>query len=250
VPEGTYFGGIDLMTLNESEGGGAERELGCFECGTLNCYRRAGEFPPFCPGEALNDGVLQGVVAEYGGDSVDGRVSRAAAEVEGLFYGKLTRVEETIEFARRIGARRVGLATCVGLIGETRLFGKMLKANGFEYRAVLCKAGSVDKTAVGIPEELKLKPGSFEGSCNPILQARMLNEWKSDINVVIGLCVGHDALFCRHSDAPAITLIVKDRVLGHNPAAALYTSGSYYKKVMERRGESTPASSSMSRSRE
>gem|GEM_PF-7004866 len=91
------------MTLNESEGGGAERELGCFECGTLNCYRRAGEFPPFCPGEALDDGVLQGVVAEYGGDSIDARVSRAAAEVEGVFYGKLTRVEETIEFARRIG---------------------------------------------------------------------------------------------------------------------------------------------------
>jgi len=125
----------------------------------------------------------------------------------------------------------------LGSIGETRLFGKILKANGFEYRAVLCKVGSVDKTEVGIPEELKLKPGQFEGSCNPIMQARMLNEWKSDLNVVIGLCVGHDSMFCRHSDAPATTLIVKDRVLGHNPVAALYTSGSYYKKVMERRPE-------------
>ncbi|TCD48086.1 DUF1847 domain-containing protein [Chlorobium sp. N1] len=223
------------MATEKSEG--PAHEPGCFECGTLNCYRREGEFPPFCPGEALDDEALRRVAAEYGGESMDARVSRAAAEVEGLFYGKLTRVEEIIEFARRIGARRVGIATCVGLIGETRLFGRILKANGFEYRAALCKAGSLDKAEVGIPEELKLKPGQFEGACNPILQARLLNDWKSDLNVVVGLCVGHDALFCKHSEAPATTLIVKDRVLGHNPAAALYTSASYYKRVMEKRPE-------------
>jgi len=182
------------MESGKKNDGVGEHEPGCFECGPLNCYRREGEFPPFCPGEALDDEVLRGVVAEYYADSSDARVARAAAEVEGLFYGKLTRVEETVEFARRIGAKKVGIATCVGLIGETRLFGKILKANGFEYRAVLCKVGSVDKTEVGIPEELKLKPGQFEGSCNPIMQARMLNEWKSDLNVVIGLCVGHDSI--------------------------------------------------------
>ncbi|ABB24863.1 DUF1847 domain-containing protein [Pelodictyon luteolum] len=220
------------MSSSESEG---RHEPGCLECGTLNCYRREGEFPPFCPGEALDEAALGRALSEYGGDGTDARVAHAAAEVEGLFYGKLTRVEETVEFARRIGARKVGIATCVGLIGETRLFGRILKANGFEYRAALCKAGSVDKADIGIDEELKIRPGSFEGACNPLLQAQLLNGWKSDLNVVVGLCVGHDALFCKHSEAPATTLIVKDRVLGHNPAAALYTSASYYKRVMEER---------------
>jgi uncharacterized metal-binding protein len=28
------------------------------------------------------------------------------------------------------------------------------------------------------------------------------------------------------------TLITKDRVTGHNPAAALYTSGFYYKRLL------------------
>lgn len=66
--------------------------------------------------------------------------------------------------------------------------------------------------------------------CNPILQARLLNEAKTDLNVVIGLCVGHDSLFYRYSEAYVTTLVTKDRVTGHNPAAALYTARSYYKK--------------------
>jgi len=43
----------------------------------------------------------------------------------------------------------------------------------------------------------------------------------------VGLCVGHDMLFTRHSRAPVTTLVVKDRVLAHNPAGALYSG--YYR---------------------
>ena len=66
-----------------------------------------------------------------------------------------------------------------------------------------------------------------------MLQAQLLNAQKTDLNVVVGLCVGHDSLFMKHSDAPVTTLITKDRVLGHNPAAALYTSNFYYKRLLE-----------------
>ncbi len=34
--------------------------------------------------------------------------------------------------------------------------------------------------------------------------------------------MGHDILFSRYSNAPVSTLIVKDRITGNNPAAALY----------------------------
>jgi len=47
--------------------------------------------------------------------------------------------------------------------------------------------------------------------------------------------VGHDSLFLMHSKAPATVLVVKDRVLGHNPVAALYTSHSYYRRLNERK---------------
>ena len=201
--------------------------MSCSDCGFLNCYRQESRFPDFCPGEGVEQEELEGVIAQYCGDEVDARTARASAEVEGLYYGKLTRVEEVLAFARRIGARKIGLATCFGLIEEARIFSKMLKLNGFEPYAVLCKIGSVDKGEIGIEEKLKIKPESFEAMCNPLLQAKMLNEWKSELNVVIGLCVGHDALFSRHSEALVTTLIVKDRVLAHKVLQPGPADGSY-----------------------
>ena len=207
----------------------------CTECGFLNCYRREQRFPDFCPGQSAPGAAVEAALRQCCHDGPDARAAAVAAEVEGRFYSQLTRVEETVEFALRMGAKRVGLATCVGLIEETRIVARILKANGLEHNAVLCKIGSVDKAEAGVPEELKLRPGSFEAMCNPVLQAQMLNGWGADLNVVIGLCVGHDALFAKHSEALVTTLVVKDRVLAHNPVAALYASGSYYKRVMEPR---------------
>ena len=103
----------------------------------------------------------------------------------------------------------------------------ILRANGFEPYSVICKVEGRAKSSMGIPEKCEeIGPAM----CNPILQARLLNQAKTDLNVVIGLCVGHDSLFYRYSEAYVTTLVTKDRVTGHNPAAALYTSNSYYKK--------------------
>jgi uncharacterized metal-binding protein len=57
--------------------------------------------------------------------------------------------------------------------------------------------------------------------------------------VLIGLCVGHDSLFFKHSQAPVTVLVAKDRVLGHNPVAALYTSHSYYQRLKDQQAKGT-----------
>jgi uncharacterized metal-binding protein len=205
----------------------------CSECHQLNCYRHDKAYPSFCATEAADPADVDAARRAYAGDELDGRLARAAAEVEGKYYGKITRVEEIMAFAHRIGAKKIGIATCLGLIEETRLFAKALRAAGFEPVTMLCKIGSIDKEEIGIPDELKIRPGAFEAACNPILQARNLNAEKTDLNVIVGLCVGHDSLFSRHSEAPVTTLITKDRVLGHNPVAALYTSHSYMKRIFD-----------------
>ncbi len=207
--------------------------ISCSECVQLNCYRHDKRFPNFCLTEGADREVVRKISRRYRGRNPDAVIARAAAEVEGVYYGKLTRIEEIIAFANRIGAKRIGIATCIGLIQETRVFVKVLKAHSLIPYTVLCKVGSVDKTEIGIPDELKVKRGSYEAICNPILQARLLNEQKTDLNVLVGLCVGHDCLFIKHSDAPVTTLITKDRVLGHNPAAALYTSNFYYQRLLQ-----------------
>ena len=209
------------------------RAQDCTSCGTTNCFRQASKYPDFCLTEGTDTQLRSQVKSQYQGDGLDARMAHAGAEVEGRYYGSLTRVEEIIAFANRIGAKRIGIATCIGLLSETRIFARILKAHGLKSYAVLCKVGSVDKTEIGIPEELKVQPGSFEAACNPILQAELLNRWNTELAVIVGLCVGHDSVFIRHVKAPVTTLITKDRVLGHNPAAALYTSSFYYKRLLE-----------------
>ena len=94
---------------------------------------------------------------------------------------------------------------------------------------MICKTGGVDKTLCGIPEEHKVHPGEFEPMCNPIAQAMLLNEQKTRFNIALGLCVGHDSMFYKYSEALVTTLIAKDRVTGHNPAAAIYCAEGYFK---------------------
>jgi uncharacterized metal-binding protein len=220
---------MDETRQNDSAG----KEHGCADCRPMSCYRQEKRQPDGCLSGALDQNELDGCTGQYIGEGIDARISRASAEVEGLYYGRLTRVEEIIAFANRIGARKIGLATCIGLAEEARVFVKVLMANGLQPFSVLCKVGSVDKSEIGIGDELKILPGCHESMCNPILQARLLNDQKTDLNVIVGLCVGHDSLFMKYSDAPVTTLITKDRVLAHNPAAALYTSGFYYKRLLE-----------------
>jgi uncharacterized metal-binding protein len=62
----------------------------------------------------------------------------------------------------------------------------------------------------------------------------LLNEEKTDFNVLLGLCVGHDSLFLKYAEAYSTVLVTKDRVLAHNPAGALYTSGSYYERMLRK----------------
>lgn len=205
----------------------------CSECGQLDCHQPRHNRPDFCLTDATPPEVLDGSLALYRDEGPDAVLAHAAAEVEGTYYGKLTRVEETLAFARRIGAQRIGIATCVGLIEEARLFATILRRGGFTPQTVLCKIGATDKAEIGVPDDQKIRPGTYEPCCNPILQARTLNARKTDLNVIVGLCVGHDALFCKHSEAPVTTLLTKDRVLGHNPVAALYTAKSYGKRVMD-----------------
>lgn len=205
----------------------------CADCRTKGCMNKEeNKYPQFCLTESVDKELLAQAKKLYLNDEINKRLALVGAEVEGQFYGKYTRVQETVEFIKRYGAKKVGIATCVGLLNEASIFAKILRANNIEYYAVGCKIGAVEKSEIGIPKENTLTKGEkYESMCNPIMQAKVLNSKKTDLNILIGLCVGHDSLFIRHSEAPVTVLIVKDRVTGHNPAVALYTKGSIYSKV-------------------
>ena len=204
----------------------------CTTCGLQSCHKRDKDLPKQClTTTKIKEKEIEKVLELYRNDPLISKLAKTAAVLEGTYYGKLTRVEEIIQFAKRIGAKKVGIATCVGLIEESKIFARLLEHHGFQTYGVLCKVGGRDKTEIGIPEELKVLKGCHESLCNPIMQAKLLAKEKTDLNVVVGLCVGHDSLFMKYSKAPVTKLITKDRVTGHNPAAPLYLSKFYYAKL-------------------
>ncbi len=148
------------------------------------------------------------------------KLARAAAATEAWRYFEASRLDELVHFSRGAGFEHLGLAFCFGLPDEARTLADILERNGFEVSSVICKACNVLKDELGFE---RLLPANIpEGMCNPVGQAKLLNKAGTQLNVLLGLCVGHDALFTMHSEAPVTTFATKDRALGHNPMSALY----------------------------
>ena len=207
----------------------SEKTMSCVDCAVRNCEFLDRMYPDFCLTTELTEEQINEVLEIYK-EEENHQAMCAAAEVETEGYLKECRVEEVMHFAEKIGAKKLGIATCVGLLRESRTLAKILRNHGFQVYGAACKVGAIPKSKVGIDKKCEEIGVSM---CNPIMQAKLLNQAGTDLNLVVGLCVGHDSLFYKYSEALATTVVTKDRVLGHNPAAALYTAESYYSKLMK-----------------
>jgi len=230
----------------------AKKPLSCSSCsavwektGATNCWAEPGKGPAkpaYCPSDP-HAGIIDDAFAKYSGNDEDARLARVAARVEGLCYqpipgstavnARWTRVEDMIALSKLMGYKKIGIATCVGLLDETKRLSDILAAQDLQPYSACCKAGSIDKLKLDIREEDKVRPGTFEPACNPIAQAEIMNAEGTDMNIIMGLCVGHDMLFNKYSRAPVTTLVVKDRVTGHNPVSVLYGQNFYYKRLQK-----------------
>lgn len=201
------------------------------------CRAAKGKAPAHCPSLRLRDLAETSVVCMAAEPC--GQFARQASIQESVCYGGREagygavtplkpRIVEIVEFARRMGYRRLGLAFCIGLRAEAAVVHEILAVNGFAVASVGCKVGGKAKSLLGIEPADQVDPhAAHETMCNPIFQALALNEARTDLNVLLGLCVGHDSLFFKHATAMTTVLAVKDRLLGHNPLAAIYHSDSY-----------------------
>jgi uncharacterized metal-binding protein len=199
----------------------------CAECGVVACDTGdTASYPRGCPSLEPD---REEVLALYREDD-DRRLAYNAALVEAFGYCRLTRLEEIVEFAGRCGFSRLGIAFCIGLQNEAKVVSRVLRAHGFSVDSVACKNAALPKEELGLTDDEKVTPGEFEGMCNPIGQARALRRAGTELNLLVGLCVGHDSLFMKHSEVPVTVLAVKDRVLGHNPLAAVYLADGYYRE--------------------
>ena len=177
----------------------------CIDCGSAACRGKGGQFPPFCRTEHLDEALLERSLEILKGE--ENAFSVAAAVNE-----------------------RDGIATCAGLIHEANALARVLRAQWYEVTGIACKCGTVNKTELGIPERC-LEVG--QNICNPVLQALVLNGEKTELNIALGLCVGHDSMFYKYSEAPVTTLSAKDRLLCHASLGPLYLLDGYWKRLLK-----------------
>jgi uncharacterized metal-binding protein len=212
--------------------------LRCDKCSGVFCTRGKVDkdlLPDYCPMKTMED-VIQTAEEKYAHDDVKSiyvpatlTEKEAYEVVRGRIIPVRPRIRELVEFAKKIGAKKIGVAFCTGLSDEASRVAEALEHFDLTVYSVRCKCGAVDKTRLGVPKEYKIGDSEkFEAGCNPVVQALLLNAVGTDINVIVGLCIGHDILFTKHSEAPVTTLIVKDRYTGHNPVIALYSN--YHKE--------------------
>lgn len=202
-----------------------ELEFSCLLCGNRACELMTDGHPEGCVEYLITDEMHDRIHDRYMDPEVH-RIFKASVRSSSL-CPNLTRVEETMEFARGLGVRRIGIASCTMLIPEARTFAKLLERAGFSAFGVACKVEGNRRRDLDV-----MLDDGIEGPvlCNPIMQARILAEEKTELNVVLGLCVGHDTLFYMHSKAPVTTLGTKDHITAHNACAALWASNTVYRK--------------------
>ena len=197
----------------------------CAKCPVVRCLtsEKDKKLPGFCPTKNYPEIIKESV--ERNRTDPDVRAINLAwvelMEKVRQNRWSWTRLNEVIEYAKIRGVKKIGIATCVSLLHEAKLLTDILERHDFEVISVSCLAGEVTPEDVDV-----LREGIF---CNPIMQAEVLNQEGTELNIMLGLCMGHDILFLRYSKADVTPLIVKDRALGHNPAIALYLSESSYR---------------------
>lgn len=216
----------------------------CAKCAAIEkvCQFQNGRGPTCCPTKKESESLAE-ALEKYDDPKLKEFV-RCASVQEGSCYASRdakpfvliptkSRVEELIEFSQRMGYKKLGMAFCGALVHEASILSEILEKHGFEVVAVSCKVGGIPKERIGVKDEEKIQIGEFEPMCNPITQAFILNKAKTDFNIMLGLCIGHDSLFLKHIQGLTTVFAVKDRVTGHNPMAVLYTSRSYYQRLMK-----------------
>ncbi len=184
--------------------------VNCLECEDRRCLR----------GEQCSlTTIYDGHVSEAGTHEI----LESALDVACEYERTLCRLAELVYFSLDMGYRRLGVAYCTDLMEPASILTGVLQ-RFFEVFPVCCKVGGI----LLDPSQVHAGPGGVSADhtvtgCNPSGQAAILNSLTTDLNVIVGLCVGADCIFTRESNAPVTTIFVKDKSLANNPIGAVYS---------------------------
>jgi uncharacterized metal-binding protein len=175
-------------------------DIACVDCRTPACADEdVSKTPEICPRRLAAEALERADEIRTTDPDVL-KLLDAATAVAREGKGNWPRVQEVVAFARQMGHEHIGVGFCSGLRDEAEALADILRSHGFRVSSVACTVN--------------------EG-CNPIGQALVLNHAQTDLNILVGACMGHDVLFGQYCQAPTTVLVAKDRVTVHNTAAPL-----------------------------
>jgi uncharacterized metal-binding protein len=184
--------------------------LDCLECRDRRCLQ--GEACPYL-----------GPLPRSASDPETLKILESAWDVALEEERALCRIAELVYFALEMGYQRIGLAFCEDLREPADILTGVLR-RFFQVHAVGCKLRSepyVDPAGgSGDPHG---SPSVGGVPCDPRGVAAILNARNTELNVVVGFCVGADCIFHRNSHAPVTTIFLKDKSLANNPIGAVYS---------------------------
>lgn len=123
------------------------------------------------------------------------------------------RIDEILNFARGMNFERIGIAHCITFQYETEIL-KEYFLRYFEVFTVDCKYGRITKKELLGGEGTRIL-------CNPAGQANFLNQHNTELNISMGLCIGHDMIFSKQSIGLVTNLFDKDFTNNNSPERAV-----------------------------
>ncbi|MEN8904479.1 MAG: DUF1847 domain-containing protein [Clostridiales bacterium] len=152
----------------------------------------------------------ENVLAEYSNKEIHGLYKTADNLVSNGKAGELSRIEELIEFINENNYNLVSIAYCFSMENQVKFLSDIFKENNIKTTSIRC-------TINGIKENEILSNNKENVNCNPIGQAKAINNSSADFVIEMGLCLGHDVLFHKYIKKPFTVLAVKDRVYNNCP---------------------------------
>jgi uncharacterized metal-binding protein len=161
---------------------------------------------------------IENVIEEFQSSENQKIIQAAAHLVDGGKAGTLSRMDEIIEFVKRMRYKKVGLAYCYGMESDAIKVGDIFKNKGIKLQTISCSVSGI------LQDEINQNSCIHKISCNPIGQARQLNAENVDFVIIMGICLGHDILLQKNLEADFTVFVVKDRVNKHNPLQNIYNT--------------------------
>jgi uncharacterized metal-binding protein len=143
-------------------------------------------------------------------------VQLAAKLVDGGRTGKLSHLDEILEFIRLMNYNTVALAYYYSMEIEASKLTQILRSvDNVKILYVSCTTGSMAQNGVNTDSCI------HKVSCNPIAQAMQLNKYGAEFVLTMGLYLGHDIIFSKYIESDATNFVVKDRLNKNNSIVEL-----------------------------